>query len=206
MQAARWRQVLEQAQWQKLGEQPSHGKAHNSGDSLQAAARDLARIPAGLAAAAPDPSVGGSGAQFVADRVPGCGASPSADASRVAVAPIEPGPGETTAVAAAAAATTIPAAATSTPLASGPPEAAPAEPALPHLPDVVVATPWPPFNAQAHVDGRAVSAAVRDPRLASDDADELGRRLATQLAADGLELVELRVNGRVAGPPPREPR
>ena len=59
---------------------------------------------------------------------------------------------------------------------------------------------WPPFASQASLRGNQVSAAVRDARLSPRDMQTLRRGLARQLGAAGLELAELRINGQTLTP------
>lgn len=191
-QGAKWRQVLEQALWQDRLRVPlPRHDAAGAGDAGAApppaaadaaraavAAEDPATTPAQRAALLRDAAVAAS----EAGRPVTLGARPAA-----ATAPLQgvaPSP-------------SLPARAG---LPAGP--VGPARPqaaaALPPLPALAPASPsaWPAVAGQVSVQGRQVSASLRDASIEEAEADELGRALQRELSRAGLELAELHVNGR----------
>jgi len=61
-------------------------------------------------------------------------------------------------------------------------------------------TKWSPVSVQVWIDGRKLSVTLRDASLSARDEAEIHRRLQERLAAMGLELHELIINGHPVSP------
>ena len=63
-------------------------------------------------------------------------------------------------------------------------------------------TKWSPVSVQVWLEGRKLSVTMRDARIPEREEAEIHRRLSERLAAMGLELHELIINGHPVSPAP----
>jgi hypothetical protein len=61
---------------------------------------------------------------------------------------------------------------------------------------------WSPVSVQLWLDGRKLSVTMRDANISEREEVEIHRRLGERLAAMGLELRELIINGHPVSPAP----
>jgi len=199
--ATQWRQALERAEWQ-LTQQRATRSAAAAASQENGPATPATHPRAAASCGSDHEAADGRGRELGEAAADGAASAPAETARAAAPGPVAAADAAPEGMRLAAAPSALPTAAG----ASGPaaevlagPPAAPAAMPIPTPPPAALL--WPLVNAHVHVQGREVSAALRDTSLSADEADELHHRLARRLANDGLQLTELRVNGRVAGDP-----
>lgn len=202
-----WRKALEDAQWQERQRLAPH-PASPARAELSAGAPPTGRPVMGTATLTPGAGQEGGGMDAMAPSASGRNDALAAAIARgLGLAPAPAGASGTPVVAAAAvSAGAKPVAilgALPNPLPSTPVEGlaalGTADPTAPQAmlrPDRSVALPeWPDVVVHAHAQGSTISIGLRDRSLRGDDAVDLFFRLRAQLAAAGLELTTLTVNG-----------
>lgn len=206
VQAARWRQALEAALWQPRGGPPAQGDPAAGGPASARSAGAAARVALLRPSVSPGHATGQAGAAAGPPPGSATGPAPGQPGSALPTSPAQPMTPAPAAVpgpidSPAAAHTTLPRPPGPVPAPAGAqamPSAAP--PAAAGMPPQRPAEPppgWPLSAGRACVQGRLVSASLRDARLGEAEADALRRALERRLAGSGLQLTELLVNGRL---------